>query len=75
MLVAPIEAILRRHEPRQLLVVHTLGSHFPFSARYPAAYERFTPSPRDGQGESINDRVKPNSSTTRTTTRSSIRTP
>jgi len=55
-LVAPIEAILRRHEPRQLLVVHTLGSHFPFSARYPAPYERFTPSPRDGQGESINDR-------------------
>lgn len=36
--------ILVRDEPRQLIVLHTLGSHLHYAHRYPRDFERFTPA-------------------------------
>jgi glucan phosphoethanolaminetransferase (alkaline phosphatase superfamily) len=44
--LAPLDQILARREPRQLIVVHTMGSHAPYGARYPDAFDRFLPSSR-----------------------------
>lgn len=36
--------ILDRPEPRQLIVLHTLGSHLNYAHRYPSEYARFQPA-------------------------------
>ena len=39
-----IDAVLDKNEPKTLVVVHTLGSHFRYNFRYPKEFERFTPA-------------------------------
>lgn len=39
-----LDAVIARDEPKQLVVLHTLGSHYNYSHRYPPRFERFTPS-------------------------------
>jgi glucan phosphoethanolaminetransferase (alkaline phosphatase superfamily) len=42
-LLEPMAALLRTPGP-QLVVVHTMGSHFNYANRYPPAFDRFQPS-------------------------------
>ena len=42
--------VLARNEQKQLIVLHTLGSHFSYTDRYPAEFDRFLPS---GKGQKI----------------------
>jgi len=39
-----MKQILARNEPRQLIVLHTLGSHLNYSQRYPKSFEQFVPA-------------------------------
>lgn len=39
-----LQKILDRQEPRQLIVLHTLGSHLSYAHRYPRDFERFRPA-------------------------------
>ncbi|MDR0546629.1 MAG: phosphoethanolamine transferase [Dysgonamonadaceae bacterium] len=42
----PMQQFLSRNDEKVLIVLHTLGSHFRYNFRYPADFERFTPSLR-----------------------------
>lgn len=55
-LLPQLRAALARDEPRQLIVLHTLGSHYNYSHRHPPAFERFTPSLRDEAAPDLHDR-------------------
>lgn len=39
-----LQRVLAKNEPRQLIVLHTLGSHLHYAHRYPPAFERFKPA-------------------------------
>lgn len=39
-----LQKILDRQEPRQLIVLHTLGSHLNYAHRYPREFEQFRPA-------------------------------
>lgn len=43
-LLPQLQRVLARNEPRQLIVLHTLGSHLHYAHRYPPAFERFKPA-------------------------------
>lgn len=43
-LVAPLVEALSRKDPKALIVLHTLGSHFNYADRYPDEFNRFRPS-------------------------------
>lgn len=44
-MIAPLRRILATgSEPRQLIVIHTLGSHIEYRLRYPVAFDVFKPS-------------------------------
>lgn len=43
-LVAKLKAILDRNEPKVFVVLHTLGSHYNYAARYPENFDFFKPS-------------------------------
>jgi glucan phosphoethanolaminetransferase (alkaline phosphatase superfamily) len=49
-LLPAFERVLQQNEQKQLIVLHTLGSHFSYADRYPQAFDLFTPS---GKGQSI----------------------
>ncbi len=49
--------VLAKQEQKQLIVLHTLGSHFSYTDRYPAAFDRFLPS---GKGQKIGMHDKAN---------------
>ena len=49
------ERIVQRQEPKQLIVVHTLGSHFSYADRYPDNFDLFQPSGK-GQQLGMHDR-------------------
>jgi glucan phosphoethanolaminetransferase (alkaline phosphatase superfamily) len=51
------ERILQRAEPKQLIVIHTLGSHFSYADRYPANFDLFQPS---GKGQQLGMHDKAN---------------
>lgn len=40
----PLTTVLAKPETKQLLVLHTLGSHANYADRYPPAFDRFRPS-------------------------------
>lgn len=40
----PLSGLMRREEPKQFIVIHTLGSHDAYHRRYPASFDRFQPS-------------------------------
>jgi glucan phosphoethanolaminetransferase (alkaline phosphatase superfamily) len=49
-LLPAFERVLQQNQAKQLIVLHTLGSHFSYADRYPEAFDLFTPS---GKGELI----------------------
>lgn len=51
-----LQAVLARPEPRQLIVLHTLGSHYNYSHRHPPEFERFRPSLADEPAPDLHDR-------------------
>ena len=55
-LLGPLADILARDEPRQLIVLHTLGSHFSYADRYPAGFDVFQPSQTGKRTPSLHDR-------------------
>ncbi len=57
-LLGPLREALSRPEPRQLIVLHTLGSHFDYGHRYPQEFEIFRPSTRDVEQPSLHDRAQ-----------------
>lgn len=57
-LLAPLKNILQEKSPKKLIVLHTMGSHAIYTARYPKAFEKF-PVSSDGKvvatGEQFDD--------------------
>lgn len=53
-LLPAFERVLQQNESKQLIVLHTLGSHFSYADRYPDAFDLFTPSGK-GQLVSMHD--------------------
>jgi glucan phosphoethanolaminetransferase (alkaline phosphatase superfamily) len=43
-LLPALRQVLARGEPRQLIVLHTLGSHLHYAHRYPPSFAHFTPA-------------------------------
>jgi len=56
-LLDAFKRVLAKQEQKQLIVLHTLGSHFSYSDRYPPAFDRFLPS---GKGQKIGMHDKAN---------------
>lgn len=46
-LLDPLDEVLQKKNPKQLIVIHTLGSHFRYNSRYPDSFCRFTPALHD----------------------------
>ncbi|MCC7385915.1 MAG: phosphoethanolamine transferase [Deltaproteobacteria bacterium] len=46
-LIPPVEALLRKDEPQQLIVLHSLGSHDAYFRRYPPEFNAWRPSLTD----------------------------
>ena len=46
-LIAPMQSMLRQAGDRQFIVLHTIGSHFPYEERYGADAARFRPTLAD----------------------------
>ena len=55
-LLTLLRQALARDEPRQFIVLHTLGGHYNYSHRYPPEFERFVPSLRHEAAPSLHDR-------------------
>lgn len=55
-LLAPLDEALARDESRQLIVLHTLGSHYNYADRYPEAFDVFRPSLKGVPTPSLHDR-------------------
>jgi len=43
-LVPYLQKILNKNEKKVFIILHTLGSHYNYAARYPDAYDKFKPS-------------------------------
>jgi glucan phosphoethanolaminetransferase (alkaline phosphatase superfamily) len=43
-LLGPLDQVLQRSDEKQLIVLHTMGSHFNYRHRYPASFDVFRPS-------------------------------
>ncbi|WP_051685928.1 phosphoethanolamine transferase [Rheinheimera texasensis] len=56
-LLDAFKRVLAKQEQKQLIVLHTLGSHFSYTDRYPPAFDRFLPS---GKGQKIGMHDKAN---------------
>lgn len=52
-----VAKVVANNEQKQLIVLHTLGSHFSYADRYPAEFDQFQPSGR-GRVVSMHDRAK-----------------
>lgn len=52
-LLAPLGEVLQRAEDKVLIVLHTLGGHFNYADRYPAAFDKFLPSLKGVKGASL----------------------
>ena len=55
-LLAPLAEVLARGEPRQFIVLHTLGGHYNYSHRYPPEFDHFKPSLLGHPNPSLQDR-------------------
>lgn len=49
-LIDAVANIVKQNRQKQLIVIHTLGSHFSYPDRYPMEFDRFKPS---GKGEKL----------------------
>jgi len=56
-LLDAFKRVLAKQEQKQLIVLHTLGSHFSYTDRYPPAFDRFLPS---GKGQKVGMHDKAN---------------
>ena len=56
-LIASLDAALARPEPKKLIILHTMGSHFNYAHRTPAAFEMFRPSLRDIAHPDLQDKA------------------
>jgi glucan phosphoethanolaminetransferase (alkaline phosphatase superfamily) len=57
-LLEPLKrALAQSAEPRQLIVLHTLGSHYDYRYRYPHAFEKFKPAPSPDDATDMHDDV------------------
>lgn len=55
--VLPVfKKILANQAQKTLVVIHTLGSHFDYSHRYPSSFDRFKPSLNDIKSYSLQDK-------------------
>lgn len=52
-LLPHLDSVLSLDKQRQLIVIHTLGSHFRYNARYPESFCRFTPSLHENTGYGV----------------------
>lgn len=52
-LLVPLDEVLKRGEPKVLVVLHTLGSHFNYADRYPDEFDHFKPSLKGIKGASL----------------------
>lgn len=52
-LLPHLDSVLSLNKQKQLIVIHTLGSHFRYNARYPKSFCRFTPSLHNNTGYDI----------------------
>ena len=52
-LLPHLDSVLSLDKQKQLIVIHTLGSHFRYNARYPESFCRFTPSLHDNTGYDV----------------------
>lgn len=52
-LLPHLDSVLSRNKQKQLIVIHTLGSHFRYNARYPESFCRFTPSLHENTGYDV----------------------
>jgi glucan phosphoethanolaminetransferase (alkaline phosphatase superfamily) len=52
-LLAPLDGVLDRGEPKVLIVLHTLGGHFNYADRYPEEFDKFQPSLKGVKGASL----------------------
>lgn len=48
--------ILDSQSQKTLVIIHTLGSHFDYSHRYPSSFDKFKPSLNDVNGYSVQDK-------------------
>jgi len=46
-LLDPLDEVLQKKNPKQFIVIHTLGSHFRYNSRYPDSFCRFSPALHD----------------------------
>ncbi|MCD8269147.1 MAG: phosphoethanolamine transferase [Parabacteroides sp.] len=52
-LLPRLDSVLKHDNRKQPIVIHTLGSHFRYNARYPESFCRFTPSLHDNTGYDV----------------------
>lgn len=52
-LLPHLDSVLSLDKQKQLIVIHTLGSHFRYNARYPESFCHFTPSLHDNTGYDV----------------------
>ncbi|WP_288206795.1 phosphoethanolamine transferase [uncultured Parabacteroides sp.] len=52
-LLPHLDSVLSLDKQRQLIVIHTLGSHFRYNARYPESFCRFIPSLHENTGYDV----------------------
>ncbi len=57
-LLEPLNEVLAKNEPKQLIVLHTLGSHYNYADRYPAEFNVFTPSLTDITNDNMYDKTQ-----------------
>lgn len=54
-LISPLKHFLAQSFPKKLIILHTLGSHFRYTSRYPPEFDVFKPSTADGTLLSLHD--------------------
>lgn len=52
-LLPHLDSVLSLDKQKQLIIIHTLGSHFRYNARYPESFCRFTPSLHENTGYDV----------------------
>jgi glucan phosphoethanolaminetransferase (alkaline phosphatase superfamily) len=55
-LLEPFRKVLAKNENRQLIVLHTLGSHYSYADRYPDEFDVFRPSQKGRKDASLHHR-------------------
>ena len=54
-LLEPLKEILDKEDQKQFIVLHTLGSHYDYSNRYPMEFDRYLPSMKGSDNTSLHN--------------------